>query len=332
MSEKFLHREKYIKIGGGLMLASPFFNFALTVFMSKNVLQRYGMHGLSMVAQNISIVNWALYASSVVIGLMMLKGRRASWAFVLVVLGIYIMRNSITFSHDTRNGYLQPVLAMIINITIFVLVYIQEFHQQVYGFPEEKLRSPDVNTPVPMVAPLKPAAPSASGYSLKPVPPPVSNYSLKPPSEPSPSFSLKERKPEIRVGPKLIQAETMPLPVQEKPAPAATPAFSLKSLTSLLPEMPKKPSPAPGTSVSFKLPMWVDFQGLGAWAQLISISESEVLMHGISSAFPEGIETKAVELRLPAGNSHFKIQARLTKRTGNEYVFSILNGRFQKAG
>lgn len=272
MKNKFLHRERYIRIGGILLLASPFFNFTLTVAMSNGVLGRYGWRGVWMVAQNISAINWALYASSVVIGLIMMKGRRSSWVFVLVVLGIYIMRNSLTFSKDTRNGYLQPVLAMIINIGIFALVYIQEFHQQVYGLPPEN--PADAELPEPVASPVlaKPLA--------------------KPPVEPS---------------------------------------FSLKPKPLVQPVMAPPPTPDPGPGISFRLPMYVDFQGLGTWAQLTSISESEIRMRGVSSSFPEGIDTKPVELKLPTGKTHFKVRARLAKRIGDEYVFSILNGRFRKA-
>lgn len=137
MNSALSKRELTIRIGGILMVASPLFNLFVSVAFSTGVPNKWGFSGLALIFGHMPTINWFLYASSLVIGAMMMKGRRASWAFVLVVLGIYILYGGLTLYQDIKQKNVQPILAMAMNCALFTLVYMQEFHQRVYGFIDD---------------------------------------------------------------------------------------------------------------------------------------------------------------------------------------------------
>jgi hypothetical protein len=132
-------RESTIRIGGILMFASPFANLLLSVALSTGVPNKWGLSGLKMIFGHTPIFNWFLYASSLVVGSMMMKGRRASWLFVLLVLGIYVMDGGLSLHKDIQAHHWFEVCAMAVNVGLFVLVYLQEFHQQVNGFIDDAM-------------------------------------------------------------------------------------------------------------------------------------------------------------------------------------------------
>lgn len=130
---RLLQREKFIRIGGALLLISPFGNFLMSIAPSPQIPDPWSAHGLWVFTKSVTWGTWALYASSLVVGALMLKGRRSSWVFVLVVLGWYIVMNGLHFRHEVKvSGLLSPLLQLLTNIGLFGLVYVQEFHQRLY--------------------------------------------------------------------------------------------------------------------------------------------------------------------------------------------------------
>jgi len=132
-SHSFLQREKFIRFGGALLLISPFGNFLMSLTPSPQIPDPWSAHGFWLFTQSVTWGTWALYGSSLVVGAQMLKGRRSSWVFVLVVLGWYIIMNGLHFRHEVKvSGLFSPLLQLLTNLGLFALVYTQEFHQRLY--------------------------------------------------------------------------------------------------------------------------------------------------------------------------------------------------------
>jgi hypothetical protein len=149
-SNKFLHREKYIRIGGVLLLLSPIFNFLMSFAVTHNTSRGWSFAILWILLRSMTWTSWGLSLSSMIVGATMLKGRRSTWAFVLLVLGFYVIWDCVHFTRDARDsGYIQPILALAINCGLFGLVYLQEFHQQMYGVPTAKTPEPAPTTATP---------------------------------------------------------------------------------------------------------------------------------------------------------------------------------------
>ncbi len=164
MSNKLLHRERYIQIGGMLLLISPFFNLIVSIALDSPLQNRWSPASLMIFIKSIKTSSWILHALSVVVGSMMLKGRRSSWILVLLVLGTYIVMNGLYFKQQARSGMLQPILSLVINISLFFMVYMQEFHQRLYGMPGER-RQP----PLPTQSPTPPHSPTAPPRNNSPI-------------------------------------------------------------------------------------------------------------------------------------------------------------------
>lgn len=161
MANKLLQRERAIQIGGALLLLSPIFNLILSIALDSPHARPWSWNGITFFLKNVKTISWVLHALSIFVGALMLKGRRSSWILVLVVLGAYIVMNGLTFRQQARSGYFQPVMALAINLTLFFLVYLQEFHQRLYGMPG----APKPKTPAP--APLKPVTPIKANPSIR---------------------------------------------------------------------------------------------------------------------------------------------------------------------
>ncbi len=269
MTAKLLRRERTIQVGGVLFLLSPFCNLMLIAAVQKRT-DIWNWKGLSAVATHLPLSYWLLNLGSLVIGAMMVKGRRSSWSLVLALLGLFIIYNSFSFTADARTALPQAVIAMIINVAIFILVYVQEFHQQVTAYvPSPKM--PSLQTPKFGWVLPKPAWPKVTDWVPRPA------------------------------------------------APA-----------QVLAESDFQPTPHLGVLVTVRLPILVNFQGLGPWAKIVKINGDEILMRSLSNTYPPGLESWLCELRFEELQS--TVQARLVRQLGSEFVFKILNGRFQEAG
>jgi hypothetical protein len=233
-SNKFLHREKYIRIGGVLLLLSPIFNFLMSFALTHNTSRGWSFGILWILLRNLTWASWGLSLSSMIVGGIMLKGRRSTWAFVLLVLGFYLIWDCIHFTRDARDGgYVQPILALAINCGLFVLVYLQEFHQQMYGVPTAEKAEP--------------------------------------------------AKPETIVA----------APQTQRWAPP----------------------------VVLKSPVRVDFEGVGPWARITSISKQEVRMQSLYGTYPQGLESYTVELQLQDGSV---LRARFSGMENQDFIFKCL--------
>lgn len=129
-NQRLLQREKYIRVAGGFLMVSPFFNLAVSIYAALKHYNRALTYPVFVqILKGIPIHVWALWIPVFITGLMMLKGRRASWKVVLGLLGLFIVFNIINFKNDMVLGWFQPTLYLLTNISLFALVYSQEFHQ-----------------------------------------------------------------------------------------------------------------------------------------------------------------------------------------------------------
>ena len=252
-SPRLLQRERIIQVAGFFLMVSPFFNFFVPYFFLEGLPNKWAFATLWQVARAGSLVMWLLSAANIVIGFMMLKGRRASWLSVLIVLGFFIVYGMATLKRDMKSGWVQPVTLVLINMGLFALIYSQEFYQirQMEALAEKmaRLRAQTAQ------------APSASAPS--------------PPEEASGLFS-----------------------------------FSSVSNEPLIP--PK----ATAQSQVFKAPL-VEMDGLGAWARVLEIDSSKILMRALKQP-PDFIRKKAVEISLGYG---LVVRVRWVATTGSIYEF-----------
>lgn len=129
-SQRLLQREKYIKVSGLFLMVSPFFNFFVSVFAALGPNRKLTQPIFIEIVKQIPLLVWALWIPVLITGFMMFRGRRTSWVSVLGLLGVFIICNIINFKHDMKYGVWQPTIYLLTNVSLFILVYSQEFHQK----------------------------------------------------------------------------------------------------------------------------------------------------------------------------------------------------------
>lgn len=159
LSPRLLQRERIIQIAGLLLMVSPFFNFFVPVALLEGVPNKWSVSMLWQIARAGSMIMWGLSVANIVIGFMMLKGRRASWVSVLVVLGFFIVYGVATLKRDMKSGWVQPVTLVLINIGLFGLIYSQEFFQ-IRQMEEQARKMAAARKPVVPAAPMPARAPA----------------------------------------------------------------------------------------------------------------------------------------------------------------------------
>jgi hypothetical protein len=128
-SLNFLKREKYIRYAGILLILSPFGNFFWSSALS-GIYHWWNPRVLALIIKGIPPVFLFLWGSAFVVGLTMLKGKRSSWNLTLGLLSLNLIFGIISFKKDIATGWFQPTISLTINAALFVLIYIQEFHQK----------------------------------------------------------------------------------------------------------------------------------------------------------------------------------------------------------
>lgn len=128
-SPRLLQREKYIRIAGLFLMISPFFNLFFSIYNSLGPNVKLTQPILEKIVRELPVFIWLAAPVAIITGFMMLKGRRNSWISVLALLGLFIVFNFMNIRQDFKTGWFQPTLNLITNLSLFVLVYTQEFHQ-----------------------------------------------------------------------------------------------------------------------------------------------------------------------------------------------------------
>jgi len=128
--QSLLQREKYIRIAGIFLLVSPFFNFFFSIYNALGPNQKLTGPIFNHVVSQISIFFWIASVVAFATGVLMIKGQRDSWRAVLALLGAFIIVNIVNFKKDWAGGWFQPSINLLTNLSLMVLVYSQEFHQE----------------------------------------------------------------------------------------------------------------------------------------------------------------------------------------------------------
>ncbi len=140
-SPRLLQREKYIRIAGLFLMVSPFFNLIFSIYNSLGPNVKLTQPILEKLIRELPIFIWLAAPVAIVTGFMMLKGRRSSWISVMALLGVFIVFNFMNIRQDFKTGWFQPTLNLITNLSLFILVYAQEFHQTAQRKGLELLRA-----------------------------------------------------------------------------------------------------------------------------------------------------------------------------------------------
>lgn len=140
-SPRLLQREKFIRVAGFFLMASPFFNLFFSIHNALGPNVKLTQPILEKILRELPIFIWLAAPVAIVTGFMMLKGRRSSWISVLGLLGVFIVFNFMNIRQDFKTGWFQPTLNLITNLSLFILVYAQEFHQTAQRKGLELLRA-----------------------------------------------------------------------------------------------------------------------------------------------------------------------------------------------
>ncbi len=291
---KLLHQEKFIRFSGVMMIVSPFANFILSIAPVQNVGDKTTLPVIWRLATSISWSHWALWGASLLVGLMMLKGRRSSWISVLAILGIFIVFDFWHLKRDMARGMAVPLISIGANIFVFLLVYVQEFRQS----SQPRKKSPPVAKDLPIgktqsVVPMSLASEGPKVFSrLDPIEPPIEK---SPPPAKSPTFAK----------PPAPSNSDIPIsqPVQVVAPPASTAAPTTQKET-MLPELPNLVGHV------------IDFDGMGPWARIVNMDSRELYLRGFREPHPE-MARRAVEIEIGAQT----YRLRMTSRQGPLYTF-----------
>jgi hypothetical protein len=266
--DKLLHREQVIRFAGFMMLLSPFANVFLTI-MDINLPNKWTMSFFMDFARSQTLLHWLMQLGNIVVGSMMLKGRRPNWIPVLAMLFVFIAHGVLKYKTATISGKFIPTAALLTNIALFLLVYYQEYWQITHGHIQKLKPSLPKFIPKPSVS-----------ETVEPIHlPPVAAQKAATPGFPG------------------TMAEVLPKAVVE-----------LKPHLPIAPMPPPPPIPEePQFDLSFLTGLVIDFEGIGPWGYIDSATENEIRLE-VFAAMPEGLDKKKVEIPLAdAGILQFRM-------------------------
>jgi hypothetical protein len=141
---KLTHREQVIRLSGVFLMVSPFFNVLISLFFSPDSPNKWSFASYWLFFTASTSLTCLIYGATVLVGLIMLKGRRSSWISVLIILGACILINALQFPKEFAKGKMAASLPLLTNLALFALVYLQEFRQiaerEARGIPRRALR------------------------------------------------------------------------------------------------------------------------------------------------------------------------------------------------
>jgi len=149
---KVLERTGVIRAFGIALVIAPVVNTLVKMSMIINLPNPWSWPVFWKTLQSGSVINQILYVATVLIGLMMLQGKRSVWKFVLILLGGY---NLLMISEFRTVNYTAVTwVFFIVNVAAFLFVADQLVWK--IEAPEPKAKAP---TPNPQVSPQQHAAP-----------------------------------------------------------------------------------------------------------------------------------------------------------------------------
>ncbi len=110
-----------IRFFGIALILSPFFNTFLTIMAFPHLQQRWSFRVLWFITSNRSPVDQILYIATFIIGILMLSGASWAWKCLLVLLGGYILNQTLHFGANFRVNKLSA-LFFLTNVGIFLFI------------------------------------------------------------------------------------------------------------------------------------------------------------------------------------------------------------------
>jgi hypothetical protein len=281
---KLLERKEVIRLFGGGLILAPLFNSYLTFLALKSTAALAGGTGFQAYWKVVvagTMAQHALDISSLVIGCLMLTGLQAAWKLMLALLGGYMIMQVAHLGQNLRHNPLNG-LFFIANVGLFLFIADQlAFKQkQKSSMQSAKPRSLPVETPNLVSSP-----------QLRQTSPPSATLTAH-----SPSLSVSHSSSALASQPPQAK-ETSVVIVHLQTKPMAKPRLASVRKS--------------------KAKIMVHFQGVGAWAQVVSFSASGIELRSSGPA-PVNIETREVEMNLAPD---LLVKARLKSRSGSLYFF-----------
>lgn len=326
--EQLKKRERLIQLAGILLMLSPFANFFLSVYFLDTINNKWTPEGLAIIIKNGSPTHWMLWISSFIVGAAMIKGRRASWMPVLAVLGVFIIFNFWNLKKDMQRSTVRPIVLLLTNMSIFALVYSQEFHQS--SQPRARKKPEPVPEPTPMPK-IDPSPDIGLDLATKDIEPKESKWSLKPLSNLAASISssisigIKSNIPSFETQSEELPAQN-PYPSHHESHPEnekqQTESMSQsKGTNSSTAAQPTKKNQTHYTDyevhVSDLLNKVVEFEGFGPWARITEANLTELHMEAIGKT-PPNIQNRRVEIVL---RDKKILRLRMARQSGPKYIF-----------
>ena len=324
--DKLLHREQVIRIAGFMLLLAPFANVYMTI-LPLDIPNKWTVAFIWDFLKNGSVLHWIMQLANFVVGFMMLKGRRASWMPVLVILFVFIAAGVYKYRAHTARGAFLPTFALALNIGLFLLVYYQEYWQITYGHLKKL-------TPDAQPGSSKTTADFLIMLGKVQAPIPGANSSSNAEDEPtSPVFKIDGQdiqvetrsivapevrpdvEPEVRTEAENPDGHAFPGTISE-----LAPASKLVELKQVLPAAPPPPPPKvqPNFELSLLIGFFLEYED-GPWAYIDRATQNEIHVEIFGKA-PVEIDTKKFEI--PVGNAAI-LQFSLVKKSQTQASFRL---------
>lgn len=302
--EKLLHREQTIRAAGALFILAPFFNLFMVVWTS-SVANKWTLPILWQFIKAGTWVQWGMQVAALIVGFMMLKGRRETWMPVLGILLVFIVHGVLNYkAQKLKMGAFVPTVSLLINVGLFILVYYQEYWQIAQMELKKTLQK------------AQKAMPNKPQMEL-------------------PKFELPKIKTEALKSVKddlVAKVQQKVSVAKEEFSKIQTPEFLKKSAPAepkVIPSVPSLPPVQPtaihreGVEAPFDLSLLtgivIEFEGIGPWAELVSSSENEIHLETFAPT-PEGLSTKPVEIVI---GDVGVLKFRLTRQIENRVTFRL---------
>lgn len=118
---KVLENKFVIRAFGVCLLLAPIGNNLVTMSMLPAAPDRWSLMTFWVVVLKISFMNQALYAASIVIGILMLRGATSAWRYTLGLLGVRLIWQMFNLTKDFKESKLTGVI-FLVNLALFLFI------------------------------------------------------------------------------------------------------------------------------------------------------------------------------------------------------------------
>ncbi len=132
---KFLERKDVIRWFGIALILAPFFNKVISVSLLTNVGNPFNFRLIMAALATESLYDHALSVSSIIIGVLMVRGATLAWKYVLILLGAYIGQQTLNLGQNIKSNGLVGIIYLL-NIGVFIFIADQLVWKIKVNFPK----------------------------------------------------------------------------------------------------------------------------------------------------------------------------------------------------